>query len=120
MTRILQDTLLTAYMNGLVQRDRGAFCVIGTIIFSVLGFRVRDWEPMVRNAGLGLEQNEGYVDLANRLNQALAPYGMSLQTLYELDKLYDQCETVDELMETLVAEATRLEQIGYNEVQLAA
>ena len=120
MTRILQDTLLTAYMNGLVKRDRGAFCLIGTIIYSVLGYRVRDWEPMVTNAGLGLPIDEGYRQLAAQLTEALEPYGITLRTLYELNLLYDQCQTVDELMDVVVSDLERLEQIGSNSVSIVA
>jgi len=115
MKTILSKILITAYFNDELTFKRGANCIIGTIIYLATGVRIRDWMPIINNLKMGLNIDEEHKRLAMEIERSLIQYNMNLDTLVQIDALYEVMPNLDALIRRI---ADNLEE--FSQLRIAA
>lgn len=64
--------LIKAFFNGSLSTERGTSCAVGTLIYTILGYRVRDWFIITDAIRNGAEIPDGMTDLAKSLDDLIS------------------------------------------------
>ena len=90
----LMDSLVLHEMNGLIKSNSKTFGLVGTILFLVLGKRIRDWQVIVDNEYHGYPIPEGLQSLRDEMQSKLIGHNLSISDLYVLkDQSFNEAKS---------------------------